>query len=163
MYWDGEEEPSVLVPLGGFLRRGPRPHRNFVSAPLQMSPEDGKSFNSFFHMPFADGARIEVTSELEHEEILFYYYVTTRSSTRWRKASAASTPSGAGKTPRTESRRGQSNEEFLFGGENASGAGNYTILEAEGRGHYVGCVLNVRNLRETGQWNWYGEGDDMIL
>src|ERR687889_641417 len=26
---------------------------------------------------------------------------------------------------------GQSNEEFLFGGENASGEGNYTILEAK--------------------------------
>jgi hypothetical protein len=58
---------------------------------------------------------------------------------------------------------GQSNEEFLFGGENASGDGNYTILEAEGRGHCVGCVLNVCNLRETQRWNWYGEGDDMIF
>ena len=57
----------------------------------------------------------------------------------------------------------QSNEEFLFGGENLGGEGNYTILEAEGRGHYVGCVLNVHNLRETNQWNWYGEGDDMIF
>ena len=28
--------------------------------PLQMSPESGKSFNCFFHMPFAGGARIEV-------------------------------------------------------------------------------------------------------
>jgi sugar phosphate isomerase/epimerase len=45
-----------------------------------------------------------------------------------------------------------------LGGENASGAGNYTILEAKGRGHYVGCVLNVRHLRETTQWNGYGEG-----
>lgn len=36
------------------------------------------------------------------------------------------------------------------------------LLEAEGRGHYVGCNLNVTNLRLTEQWNWYGEGDDMI-
>ena len=58
MYWDGEEEPSVLVPIGDFF--GHTRTRNFVSAPLQMSPEDGKSFNSFFHMPFANGARIKV-------------------------------------------------------------------------------------------------------
>ncbi len=70
MYWDGEKEPSVLVPVGDFFGLGHARTRNFVSAPLQMSPEDGKSFNSFFHMPFADGARIEVTSELEHEEVL---------------------------------------------------------------------------------------------
>ena len=69
MYWDGEEEPSVLVPVGDFFGVGHGRTRNFVSAPLQMSPEDGKSFNSFFHMPFANGARIEVASEMEQEEI----------------------------------------------------------------------------------------------
>ncbi|UCH58065.1 MAG: DUF2961 domain-containing protein, partial [Candidatus Bathyarchaeota archaeon] len=37
------------------------------------------------------------------------------------------------------------------------------ILEAEGRGHYVGCNMNVHNLRETKEFNWYGEGDDMIF
>ena len=37
------------------------------------------------------------------------------------------------------------------------------ILEAEGRSHCVGCVLNIRNLRDTARWNWYGEGDDMIF
>jgi hypothetical protein len=105
MYWDGEEEPSVLVPVGDFFGIGHGRTRNFVSAPLQMSPEDGKSFNSFFHMPFADGARIEVTSELEHEEVLLYYYVDYEELALWRTASAASTPSGAGKTLRTGSRR----------------------------------------------------------
>jgi Protein of unknown function (DUF2961) len=164
MYWDGEEEPSVLVPVGDFFGVGHARTRNFVSAPLQMSPEDGKSFNSFFHMPFANGALIEVTSELEHEEVLFYYYVDYeefdaleeglgRFHAQWRRENP---------TDGVEE-GGQSNEEFLFGGENASGDGNYTIVEAEGRGHYVGCVLNVCNLRETQRWNWYGEGDDMIF
>ncbi len=75
MSWDGEQEPSVLVPVGDFFGVGHGRTRNFVSAPLQMSPEDGKSFTSFFHMPFADGARIEVASELEHEGVLLYFYV----------------------------------------------------------------------------------------
>ncbi|WP_254550460.1 DUF2961 domain-containing protein [Catellatospora tritici] len=39
----------------------------------------------------------------------------------------------------------------------------HVILDAVGRGHYVGCVLNIRNLRQTSDWNWYGEGDDMIF
>ena len=163
MYWDGEEEPSVLVPVGDFFGVGHARTANFISAPIQMSPEDGKSFNSFFQMPFAEGARIEVTSELRRENILFYYYVdyeefdeleeAGRFHAQWRRQN----PSDGVEED------GQSNEEFLFGGENVTGESNYTILEAEGRGHYIGCVLNVHNLRETNQWNWYGEGDDMIF
>ena len=164
MYWDGEEEPSVLVPMGDFFGVGHARTTNFVAAPLQMSPEGGKSFNCFFHMPFASGARIEVASELEHERVFFYYYVDYeefdaleeglgRFHAQWRR-----------ENPTDGAEEGdQSNEEFQFGGENATGEGNYTILEAEGRGHYVGCVLNVHNLRETQRWNWYGEGDDMIF
>jgi hypothetical protein len=163
-YWDGEEEPSVLVPLGDFFGVGHARTVNFSSAPLQMSPKDGKSFNCFFHMPFADGARMEVTSELESERVLFYYYVDYeefdeledglgRLHAQWRR-----------ENPTDGQEQGQqSNEEFLFGGHNLSSERNYTVLEAEGKGHYVGCVLNVHNLRETDQWNWYGEGDDMIF
>ncbi|PZF85154.1 DUF2961 domain-containing protein [Jiangella anatolica] len=46
--------------------------RNFVSAPLQMSPQDGKAFNCWFPMPF-DSARIEVTNECATDVILYYY------------------------------------------------------------------------------------------
>ena len=35
---------------------------------------------------------------------------------------------------------------------------NYVILEARGRGHYLGCNLSVTNFQGT----WWGEGDDMI-
>ena len=55
------------------------------------------------------------------------------------------------------------NEEYLFGGSNLSGEDNFVLLSAEGRGHYVGCFLSVHNLRHTHEWNWYGEGDDMIF
>src|SRR5918994_6173191 len=131
IYWDGEEEPSVLVPVGDFFGVGHARTRNFVSAPLQMSPENGKSFNCFFHMPFAEGARIEVASELEHEKVLFYYYVDyeefgsledglARFHAQWRRENPTDGVEEVG----------QSNEEFLLGGENIGGEGNYTILEA---------------------------------
>jgi len=35
---------------------------------------------------------------------------------------------------------------------------NYVILEAEGKGHYIGCNISVTNFHGT----WWGEGDDMI-
>jgi hypothetical protein len=42
---------------------------------------------------------------------------------------------------------------------NLSAEGNYVVLEAEGRGHYIGCNLSVTNFQGT----WWGEGDDMIF
>jgi len=42
---------------------------------------------------------------------------------------------------------------------NLNGRGNYTILEAEGRGHYIGCNLSVTHFQDS----WWGEGDDMIF
>ena len=41
---------------------------------------------------------------------------------------------------------------------------NYKILQAKGKGHFVGCNLNIDN-RTFMPWfvNWPGEGDDMIF
>ncbi|MBB5159564.1 glycoside hydrolase family 172 protein [Saccharopolyspora phatthalungensis] len=163
-YWDGERQPSVAVPLGDFFGVGHGRTTNFVSAPLQMSPQDGKAFNCFFPMPFSTGARLEISSELVHERVFFYYYVDYelfdelgadigRFHAQWRRSDPC---------PGVD-QRSESNDRFLFTGTNLDGLDNYTILEAAGRGHYVGCVLNIHNLRDTNEWNWYGEGDDMIF
>jgi hypothetical protein len=66
VYWDGGEHPSVLVPLGDFFGAGHGRTVNFASLPLQMSPEDGRSFNCFFHMPFAAGARFAAADGFGH-------------------------------------------------------------------------------------------------
>lgn len=164
MYWDGEREPSVEVPIGDFFGIGHGITKNFVSLPLTMSPQDGKAFNCFFPMPFSEGARIEVINECSKEELIFYYYVDYEEYNKleeelggfhaqWRRANPCR---GMPETAMT-------NEEFQFGGKNITGKDNYVILEAEGKGHYVGCSLNIHNLRETDKWNWYGEGDDMIF
>jgi hypothetical protein len=162
--WDDQEHPSVLVPLGDFFGVGHGRTVNFTSAPLQMSPQDGKGFNSWFHMPFARRARVELVSEMAHVPVYFYYYVDYEVfdehedtlayfHAQWRRQNPTDgQPQG-----------GETNREYLIEGTNLTGDGNYTVLEASGRGHYVGCVLNVRNLREVSDWNWYGEGDDMIF
>ena len=41
MYWDGEEEPSVVAPIGEFYGMGHGLTKIFASAALMMSPEDG--------------------------------------------------------------------------------------------------------------------------
>jgi hypothetical protein len=163
MYWDGETNPSVEAPIGDFFGMGHGITRNFSSACLMMSPEDGKAWNCFFPMPYAIDATIEIENEAE-QPIKFYYYIDyvqvdalpdneLRFHARWnRECPTDGIPD-----------EGVDNAFYEFGGKNTTGAGNYVILEAEGKGHYVGCNFNVHNLRMTREWNWYGEGDDMIF
>jgi len=162
-YWDGEEEPSIEAPIGDFFGIGHGIHHNYVSAPMQMSPEDGKAFNCWWPMPYGDGARITLENQGDMECEAFYYYVDYE---EWDEPGE-----GLGRFHATWHREnptdgvsdeGVDNREWLFQGLNPVGEGNYMLMEAEGKGHYVGCNVNVHNLRETEEFNWYGEGDDMI-
>ena len=45
---------------------------------------------------------------------------------------------------------------------NKDGKDNYVILEAYGKGKFVGCNLNI-DVFERQANDWYGEGDDMIF
>ena len=162
MYWDGEEHPSVEVPIGDFYGMGHGITKNYSSEPLQMSPEDGRSLNSFFPMPFGSSARIEIESEAD-DPIKFYFYVDYEAYDKeidsplrfhaiWKREITKGIDEGS-----------VSNSFFEFGGKNTTGDNNYVLLDAKGKGHYVGCNLNIHNLRFTQEWNWYGEGDDMIF
>jgi hypothetical protein len=187
--WDGEEGYSVEVPLGDFFGVGHAQAVNFISLPLQMSPADGKGFNCWFPMPFGKSARVELVSQC-NQDMNFYYYIDYelqeqipadmgRFHAQWRRENPCDGISEDGLT----------NEQFQGEGINIGGQGNYVILEAEGKGHYVGCNLNIHNLRDRPElawpekmsWpfrleevfdneaavskamNWYGEGDDMIF
>lgn len=161
--WDDESSPSVFAPLSDFFGVGHGKTVNFASAPLQMSPEDGQGLNCFFHMPFAQRARFEVVSELSETEVYFYYYID------WEELDALDAELGYFHAQYREQtftpvdQADETNHQFQTTGTNLDGLNNYTILEARGRGHYVGCVLSIKNLRQTDEWNWYGEGDDMIF
>lgn len=136
MYWDGLERPSVEAPLGDFFGVGNGAHADFTSLPVATSSR-GRSRNCFWQMPFAKSAKITVTNEsTRYDTDSFYYYVD------WRKYDAL--PDGS--------------TYFHAQYRQAMPAtpGDYTILETEGRGHYVGTVYSVQQM-ETG---WFGEGDD---
>jgi hypothetical protein len=165
MYWDGEREASVLVPLGDFFGMGHAETRTFWSLPVVMAPSRGLGLNSYFPMPFADGARIEVANEGFITEVRLYYNVDYeqwdepeadlgRLHAQWRRENpCAGVPD-----------EGMSSHTHMHAGTNRDDRDNFVILEATGRGHYVGCNLNIHNLRpDPGDAeNWYGEGDEMI-
>ncbi len=163
MFWDGEKSPSVEAPIGDFFGMGHGITKNFTSACLMMSPEDGKAFNCFFPMPFATNARIEVESDSDNP-LKLYFYIDYEEVEQLPDNELRFHASWNRECPTDGvSDKEMDNAQFEFGGKNVSGAGNYTILEARGKGHYVGCNFNVHNLRATNEWNWYGEGDDMIF
>jgi D-arabinan exo alpha-(1,3)/(1,5)-arabinofuranosidase (non-reducing end) len=179
MFWDGEASPSVEVPIGDFFGVGFGLRRNFVSLPLQMSPQDGLAFNCWFPMPFADGARFEVENQGERERILFFYIDyeehraidgdLARFHAWWNRSNpTAGTAREQGYTRKDYKLDDQRPVGAGFGVDgpwkesNLSGARNYVILDASGTGHYVGCNLNV-DVFERQVNDWYGEGDDMIF
>ncbi|MEE8580236.1 MAG: glycoside hydrolase family 172 protein [Myxococcota bacterium] len=179
MFWDGEASPSVAVPLGDFFGIGFGLRRNFVSLPLQMSPQDGRSMNCWFPMPFARGARFEVENQGDSARIFFFYIDyeehdeidpdLARFHACWKRTRT---------TAGTAARQGYTRKDYRYDASRTAGAGlgiggpwseanltgeeNYVILDVEGRGHYVGCNLNV-DVFERQLNDWYGEGDDMIF
>lgn len=163
IWWDDEEDPSVQAPIGDFFGMGHGETRNFVSAPLQMSPQNGKGMNCFFPMPFYKSARMEIENNCDADAVLYFYIDYEKH---------ASLPEGLLYFHAQWNRQcptqgikdeGISNKEFMQGGKNTTGEGNYVILDAEGAGHYVGCNINIHNLRESSAFDWPGEGDDMIF
>ncbi len=164
MYWDDQESPSVEVPMGDFFGVGHGELAQWESMPLNMthhpSGRASSAFNCWWPMPFATRARIEVVNEGEVARPL-YFYVDYEEYDRpiedalyfhacWRREN----PCDGYAEPGTMFAERKINEL-----PNLDGTGNYLILEAEGRGHYVGCNLSIDNR----DGDWWGEGDDMIF
>jgi len=166
MWWDGAETPCVEVPTGDFFGVGHGLTPEFWSAPLAMSPRSGRGFNCFFPMPFNERARIEIENQGEKPLICYFYvdYETYEERdpslaffhAQWRRENPTD-----GWGPKGEPHGNREREE-AWKRPNLDGEGNYVILEASGRGHYVGCNLNI-DVFERQQNDWYGEGDDMIF
>ncbi len=72
-YWDSMEKPAFSVPFGDFFGCGVGRAVPFTGAFL--SNPEGRSFNSFFPMPFKRGMKIIITNEGSEIQPLNYYDV----------------------------------------------------------------------------------------
>ncbi|MFN7172527.1 MAG: glycoside hydrolase family 172 protein [Fimbriimonadaceae bacterium] len=164
-FWDGELEPSIEAPIGDFFGIGFGILKNYCSAPLQMSPEDGKSLNSWWSMPF-ESARVEIVNEGKSPCNIYFYIdyevvhdhkdlPTTRFHAQFRRENPTDGWLTEPYSPETM-------DEIMIRRPNLSGEGNYVALEAEGNGWYVGCNLSI-DVFQKNPIDWYGEGDDMIF
>jgi hypothetical protein len=133
MYWDGDTEPAVEVPLGDFFAQGTGLFAQVDSQPISANPRGG--LNSYWPMPFQSGARITLEN-LGQPSATLYYQVTYEVGgdvsglaylhAQWRRSNPT-----AEKTP------------------------HVLVDDVEGQGQYVGTYI-VWGANSNG---WWGEGE----
>jgi hypothetical protein len=135
MYWDGDANPSVEVPIGAFFGVGFGEQKDFISMPLD---ETSGGYNCYWPMPFHRSARWTLTNGSGRKIDSFYYNIdytaldTLPKNTRHFHAQ--------------------------FRRENPTAPGtNYTILDTVGTGHYVGTALFM-----AGRALYFLEGNEMV-
>ena len=166
-FWDDEEHPSVLCPLGDFFGLGNEIVNSYDSLLFSASTAGNNQFNTgcalncYVQMPFNKSARIELVNEGDemHRQYFYIDYELYEQSldddmayfhTQFRRENPCD---GWGHEIRVNTP-----EANIVNAERLAWDTNYLILEAEGRGHYIGCNLSITNF----QGMWWGEGDDMI-
>lgn len=159
MYWDGNSYPSVESPIGPFFGQGWNESYNYASLPLAATPGSGNGLVSYFTMPFANGAHIEIENQTGKEIEAFYYYVDY--------AEYEKLPEDMGRfhawynhqltiAPET----GENEWQIMRGdAENKHPEKNYLFAEMKGKGHFVGVNYYIQSPSPM----WYGEGDDMFF
>ena len=73
-YWDGEDAPSVAVPLGDFFCNGWCQRATVNSLPIAVMSAGG--MNSYFEMPFRKHARITVENLNQKAKPTLFYQIT---------------------------------------------------------------------------------------
>ena len=165
--WDDAKHPSVVCPLGDFFGLGHSIVHSYESL-LFSSSVNGNwenqfnrwtALNCYVQMPFGQHARVELENQSGEPHRQFFYvdYETGDVDqeegyfhTEWRRTNPFG---GWGHEIIVNTPEGNIVNQKRTAWEN-----NYVILEAKGRGHYIGCNMSVTNF----QGSWWGEGDEMI-
>lgn len=156
MYWDGQEEPAVESPIGDFFAVGHGVLRTLNSMPVSIG-SDGRALNCYWPMPFMKGARITLSNDSKKYRVGCVYSYVDYEELAPEQMGAAAGPRGRwarGETPEIAYFHAQYRQEYP-----ARMGQNYLLLDAEGKGHYVGTVLSAQ-FRTAG---WFGEGDDFFF
>jgi hypothetical protein len=133
-YWDGEDSPSIEVPLGDFFCAGWGRHTQVSSVPVAVNPSGG--FNCYWEMPFRQSAKLTIENLAPEVRWPFFYQISYALTevendraylhAQWRR----SDPVRAGEV--------------------------HTLLDGvRGQGHYVGTYLAW----ESHHAGWWGEGE----
>lgn len=136
IYWDGEKEPSVWAPLGDFF--GTAPDLNeYKSLPMGVTGDDAYSY---WYMPFASEARIELTNE-GRSTFKAPFFISTSPLDR--------------KIEELGRFHAKWHRDALLIADKDRWP-DWLMLKTEGRGRFCGVALEVWNPKG----GWWGEGDE---
>ena len=129
--WEGGSSPSVEAPIGDFFGVGPGARQNLQSQPIAVQSA-GRSLTSYWKMPFATSARIELVNE----------GATATRQLRWEVEyrTVDSLPEGSL----------YFHAQYTQGNPPIEGR-PLTVLRAAGSGQYVGMTLAAQN-SVSGAW-----------
>ena len=134
-YWDGEESPSIEVPVPDFFAVGHGMMGRVNSAVVAVNAAN--AMNSYWPMPFRKHAKITFTNEHPTEDLILLAYQITYAETK--------IPEEAGYF-HAQWRRGDTGKE-----------NPYVILDGvKGKGRYVGTFLAWTQKTDR---DWFGEGE----
>ncbi|MBN1902486.1 DUF2961 domain-containing protein [Candidatus Sumerlaeota bacterium] len=134
-WFDGAETPCIEAPLGDFFGLGHALVYSYSALPLSVG--SGGGMNCWWNMPFNKSAKITITNEGRLRCSSFFYYVDYRKYDKPKPNLACFHAQYRQAMP---CKKGEP----------------YVIMEAVGRGHFVGCHLSIEQNAE----GWWGEGDD---
>lgn len=137
MYWDGEAEPSVAVPLGDFFGNGfdKRHYTAFITG------VSSGGFYSYLPMPFRRHARIVAVNGTGRVIDAFYYNVGVEQKARLRRDVATL-------------------HAWWHRNRRTADSVPHLVLDARGRGNFVGLVLNAESYNNH---LWFLEGDERYV
>jgi hypothetical protein len=135
MYWDGDTNPSVEVPIGAFFGVGFGEQKDFISMPLD---ETSGGYNCYWPMPFHRSARWTLTNGSGKKIDSFYYNIDYTALDSLPKDTRQFHAQFRRENPTTPGK-------------------NYTILDTVGAGHYVGTALFM-----AGKALYFLEGNEMV-
>ena len=136
-YWDGADEPAVEVPVGDFFCNGWCHFAQVSSTMVAANPNGG--FNSYWPMPFREGARLTIENLADHAATL--YYQVTYEIGRDVEAQVADA--------------GYLHAQYRRSNPLPDRETHPIVVGIEGRGHYVGTYI-AWGVNSPG---WWGEGE----
>jgi Protein of unknown function (DUF2961) len=145
IYWDGERQPSVEVPIGDFFGVGFGFTETYSSALVCIDQRrgsvtdpaaSGAARNLYLPMPFGRSARLTITNEGKAQS-LHWFEINYRQYAKMQR------------------------KQLYFDAQYRQAPpppdGPFLILEAKGTGQLIGCELSVKN----NDGGWWGEGDEI--
>ena len=137
MYWDGEDQPSVEVPVGDFFGTGFQ-YKQYITPFVGMS---SGGYYSYFQMPFQTSARVEVENQTGQEINSFYYQIDYQKLSDPLESDIGYFHANWRRDVRTTAKE------------------NYLVLDAAGEGHFVGLNMSMQSYHGGLQ---FLEGDEMV-